>query len=113
MKIRTGFVSNSSSSSFLVWGKDAFGNYALTTKQKALFIANGYDIPQDTTIWITPYLCDEYPDYNCVTGEYDLNLSYVPYLEKGLRDNDHPDDYYGLIRIAHDTWIESKYLEEK
>jgi hypothetical protein len=111
MKKRAGFVSNSSSSSFLIIGDTGFpyDEVELTKEQKERVRKQGYDIPLDQKVRLTCYVSD------CMEWDFMYDSSgkklcaFIDYKDGG---HGYPYDRDSYEEIAEDVWLYKEEDEE-
>jgi hypothetical protein len=106
MKVRSGFVSNSSSSSFLLIAepkkgfKCGYNNVELTDEQKEKVRLQGYDIPLDRDVYLTSHISDT--SSGTVREEGEGIQSILEYRDGGHGGPYGIEDY---TEIAEDIWL--------
>lgn len=102
-----GFVSNSSSSSFLIIGDQSFpyDDVELTHEQKELVKEQGYDIPLDKKVRLSCFVSDGLDwDFLYVDGHYSKGKvdSIIEYRDGG---HGYPYDNDSYEEIAENIWL--------
>ena len=116
MKLRNGFASNSSSSSFLVIGEPLVNQYFknkglkycdLNTQQKAIIIKQDFCIPINEKVYLTQFISDSFCDWDWVDDEWDPVDGVIEYRSGGHR-GPYIEEFYE--EISNDVWLERNTL---
>ena len=115
MKTRKGFVSNSSSSSYIIigdnsWLPSGFDFVALNEKQKRKLVGQGFIDTLDEKVTLTQFIsdcCDAFYD-----GQKDTDALVIEY-QYGGHGGPYDESYYD--EIADNVWMrtEGEYIKDE
>ena len=110
MKIRNGFVSNSSSSSFIVINNESLIpkgiNYSkLNKEQKERLVKQGFEIDVKDNIFLTQFISDCLDEHFQMWHDEDSGIERKGVLEYGDGGHGHPYDEEQYDEISDNVWL--------